>query len=158
MRRWPAERREDKRRVSGRRHPWRTFDDRRKRRILPCGDSIPFPDTEAPLIHWLFAICVFWLVGAVFFGGVYDAETGSAGRQALGLLLNFAVFLGIFALLRFALVGLFGLGGESGFPSTVWGTILPTAIPTMLIGRIGRLVFGLVGVTMARKVFSADMH
>ncbi|WP_423924546.1 hypothetical protein [Candidatus Palauibacter sp.] len=110
------------------------------------------------MIHWLIAICVFWLVSAVFFGGVYDAETGSAGRQALGLLLNFTVFLGIFALLRFALVGLFGLGGESGFLNTVWDTILPTAIPTMLLGRIGRFVFGLVGVTMARKVFSTDMH
>ena len=107
------------------------------------------------MIDWLFAICIFWIVAAVFFGGLYDAETGSAGRQALGLLLNFAVFLGIFAVLRFALGG---LGGESGFLRTVWGTILPTTIPTMLLGRIGKLVFGLVGVTMARKAFSADAH
>ncbi|WP_419166951.1 hypothetical protein [Candidatus Palauibacter sp.] len=113
------------------------------------------------MIPWLIAICVFWLVSAVFYGGLYDAETGSAGRQALGLLLNFAVFLGIFALLRFGLVGLvglFGLGGESGFLNTVWGLVLPTAIPTMLLGRIGNVIFGLVGVRMARKVFSADMH
>lgn len=107
------------------------------------------------MIDWLIATCVFWLMGAVFFGGLYDAETGSAGRQVLGLLLNFAVFMGIFALLRFALVG---LGGESGFLRTVWGLVLPTAIPTMLLGRIGKLVFRLVGVTMARKVFSADAH
>ena len=107
------------------------------------------------MIDWLFAICIFWIVAAVFFGGLYDAETGSAGRQALGLLLNFAVFLGIFAALR---LGLVGLGGESGFLRTVLGTVVPTAIPTMLLGRIGKLVFGLVGVTMARKVFSADAH
>ena len=107
------------------------------------------------MIDWLFPICGFWIVAAVFFGGLYDAETGSAGRQVFGLLLNFAVFLGIFAVLRLAL-GV--LAGESAFLRTVLGTILPTAIPTMLLGRIGKLVFGLVGVTMARRVFSADAH
>ncbi|MCY3599208.1 MAG: hypothetical protein OXN85_04455 [Gemmatimonadetes bacterium] len=107
------------------------------------------------MIDWLFAICIFWLVAAIFFGGIYDAETGSPGRQALGLLLNFVVFLGIFAVLRFA-VG--GLGGESGFLSTVWGTVVPAALPTMLLGRIGNVVFKLAGVTMTRKVFSADAH
>ena len=82
--------------------------------LRPRSDSdlIRYPDTEAPLIDWLLAICIFWLVAAVFFGGIYDAETGSPGRQVLGLLLNFAVFLGIFAVLRLALGG---LGGESTF-------------------------------------------
>ncbi|WP_420614539.1 hypothetical protein [Candidatus Palauibacter sp.] len=106
-------------------------------------------------MDWLFAICIFWLVAAVFFGGLYDAETGSPGRQVLGLLLNFVVFLGIFAVLRLALGG---LGGESGFLRTVWGTVVPTALPTMLLGRIGNMVFKLAGVTMTRKVFSADAH
>ncbi|MDE2945143.1 MAG: hypothetical protein OXT63_13205 [Gemmatimonadota bacterium] len=107
------------------------------------------------MIDWLLAICIFWLVAAVFFGGIYDAETGSPGRQVLGLLLNFAVFLGIFAVLRLALGG---LGGESTFLRTVWGTVVPTAVPTMLLGRIGKVVFKLAGVTMTRKVFSADAH
>jgi len=107
------------------------------------------------LIDWLFAICIFWLVAAVFFGGIYDAETGSPGRQALGLVLNFVVFLGIFAVLRLALGG---LGGESAFLSIVWGLVVPTALPTMLLGRIGNVVFRLVGVTMTRKIFSADAH
>ncbi|WP_420634117.1 hypothetical protein [Candidatus Palauibacter sp.] len=107
------------------------------------------------MIDWLIATCIFWIVAAVFFGGIYDAETGSAGRQALGLVLNFAVFLGIFAGLRLALGG---LGGDSAFLGTVWGLAVPIGIPTILIGRIGNIVFGLVGVTMARKVFSADAH
>lgn len=106
-------------------------------------------------MEWLFAICIFWIVAAVFFGGIYDAETGSPGRQALGLLLNFAVFVGIFAVLRLALDG---LGGDSGFLRTVWGTVVPIGLPTMLLGRIGNIVFKLVGVTMTRKVFSADAH
>lgn len=118
-------------------------------------DSGPFPDTEAPLIDWLFAICIFWLMAAIFFGGIYDAESGSPGRQALGLVLNFAAFLAIFAGLRLALGG---LGGDSVFLSTVLGTIVPTALPSMLLGRIGNLVFGLVGVRMTRKVFSAEAH
>ena len=123
--------------------------------MFPRPRPDPFPDTEAPLIDWLFAICIFWLVAAVFFGGIYDAETGSPGRQALGLLLNFVVFLGIFLVLRLALGG---LGGESAFMSTVWGLVVPTALPTMLLGRIGNVVFKLVGVTMTRKIFSADAH
>lgn len=123
--------------------------------LRPRPDPICFSDTEAPLIDWLLAICIFWLMAAVFFGGLYDAETGSPGRQVLGLLLNFVVFLGIFAVLRLALGG---LGGESGFLRTVWGTIVPTALPTMLLGRIGKVVFRLAGVTMTRKVFSADAH
>ncbi len=106
-------------------------------------------------MDWLFAICIFWLVAAIFFGGLYDAETGSPGRQVLGLLLNLIVFLGIFAVLRLALGG---LGGESGFLRIVWGTLVPAALPTMLLGRIGNVVFKLVGVTMTRKVFSADAH
>ena len=113
------------------------------------------PDTEAPLIDWLFATCIFWLVAAVFFGGIYDAETGSPGRQALGLLLNFVVFLGIFTVLRLAFGG---LGGDSGFLRTVWGVVVPAALPTMLLGRIGKVVFQLAGVTITRKVFSADAH
>ena len=118
-------------------------------------DPIRFPDPEAPLIDWLYATCIFWLVAAVFFGGIYDAETGSPGRQALGLLLNFVVFLGIFSVLRLALGG---LGGEGAFMSTVLGLVVPAALPTMLLGRIGNVVFRLVGVRMTRKVFSADAH
>lgn len=107
------------------------------------------------MIDWIIATCIFWIVAAVFFGGMYDAETGSAGRQLLGLLLNFGVFLGVFALLRLVLGG---LAGDSAFFTTVWGLVVPIGLPTMLLGRIGKLVFGLVGVTMARKVFSADAH
>ncbi|MCY3699784.1 MAG: hypothetical protein OXH46_09130 [Gemmatimonadetes bacterium] len=107
------------------------------------------------MIDWLYATCIFWIVAAVFFGGIYDAETGSPGRQALGLLLNLAVFLGIFSVLRLALGG---LGGESAFMNLVWGLAVPAALPTMLLGRIGNVVFRLVGVTMTRKVFSADAH
>ncbi|MDE2661537.1 MAG: hypothetical protein OXI39_00830 [Gemmatimonadota bacterium] len=106
-------------------------------------------------MDWLYATCIFWIVAAIFFGGIYDAETGSPGRQALGLVLNLAVFLGIFSVLRLALGG---LGGESAFMNLVWGLAVPAAVPTMLLGRIGNVVFKLVGVTMTRKVFSADAH
>ena len=106
-------------------------------------------------MDWLYATCIFWIVAAIFFGGIYDAETGSPGRQALGLVLNLAVFLGIFSVLRLALGG---LGGESAFMNLAWGLAVPAAVPTMLLGRIGNVVFKLVGVTMTRKVFSADAH
>lgn len=107
------------------------------------------------MIDWLFATCIFWTVAAVFYGGIYDAETGSPGRQALGLLLNMVAFLAVFGLVNFALRG---VGGDSGFMRMVWGIIVPAALPTMLLGRIGNVVFRLVGVRMARKAFSADAH
>ena len=107
------------------------------------------------MIEWMIPICLFWVLAAVFFGGMYDADDGSAGRQALGLLLLFGVYVGIYAVLRMALGG---LGGENAFLSTVFRLVVPAAIPTMLLGRLGKLIFKLVGVTISRHVFSADAH
>mgnify|MGYP003326289505 FL=1 len=36
--------------------------------------------------------------------------------------------------------------------------IIPTALPTMLLGRIGKIVFGMVGVKLHRVEFGADAH
>ena len=99
------------------------------------------------MIEWLVPISMFWLMAAVFFGGLYDVENGSGGRQALGLLLTFAAYLAIFAGLRLALGGLMGPLGR---------LILPTAIPTMLLGRLGKIVFKLVGLRLTRVVFGAS--
>ena len=102
------------------------------------------------MVEWLVPIGLFWVMAAVFFGGLYDAEEGSSGsRQFLGLLLVFVVYLGIFGGLRMAL-------GE--FMGPLGRFIIPTALPTMLLGRIGKIVFGVVGVRLVRAPFEADAH
>lgn len=101
------------------------------------------------MVEWLVPIGIFWVIAAVFFGGMYDAKDGSGGRQFLGLILTFGVYLAIFAVLRMALGGFMGVLGS---------LIIPVAIPTMLIGRLGKIIFKLVGVTIQRVVFSADAH
>ena len=101
------------------------------------------------MAEWLVPISMFWLMAAVFFGGLYDAEDGSAGRQALGLLLTFVAYLAIFAGLRLALGGFLGPLGR---------LILATAIPATLVGRLGKIVFKLVGVRLTRVVFGAEAH
>lgn len=102
------------------------------------------------MVEWLVPIGLFWIMAAIFFGGLYDAEEGSSGgRQFLGLLLLFAVYLGIFGVLRMAL-------GE--FMGPLGRIIIPTALPTMLLGRIGKIVFRIVGVRMNHAPFGADAH
>ncbi len=101
------------------------------------------------MIDWIVPISLFWLMAAVFFGGLYDAEEGTSARQALGLLLTFAAYLGLFAVLRLVLGGFMGPLGR---------VILPTVIPTMALGRLGKIVFKLVGVRLTRIPFGAGAH
>lgn len=101
------------------------------------------------MIEWLIPAGLFWVVGAVFFGGLYDAETGSGWQQFVGLLLTFVLYMAIFAVLRLALAGPLGLLGR---------LILPAAIPTIFLGRMGQLVFRVLGVRLVRTPFGADAH
>ena len=101
------------------------------------------------MVEWVIPISVYWVLGAVFFGGIYDAENGSGIQQVIGLLLTFAVFLLLFWVLRLALGNFMGPLGR---------IILPSVIPAMLLGRIGQVVFKLVGVNMKRVMFGAEAH
>ena len=101
------------------------------------------------MIDWLIPIGLFWVLGAVFFGGMYDVAEGSSARQFLGLMLMFVLYLFIFWLLRLALGGTWGIIGR---------LVIPVAIPTMFLGRLGMLVFKLLGVRVERVIFGADAH
>src|SRR5690242_58707 len=53
------------------------------------------------MVDWLVAICLFWFVSAVYFGGFErDIEGGTGFRQFLGLILTYAIFLGIWGVLH----------------------------------------------------------
>lgn len=100
------------------------------------------------MIEWLIPAGVFWVIAAVQFGGLLDAENGSGFQQALGLLVTFAIYLGLVAALKLALGGL-GIFGQ---------VILPTALPLLFLGWLGRLGFRLVGVRLVPARFSAETH
>lgn len=100
------------------------------------------------MIEWLIPTGVFWVIAAVQFGGLLDAENGSGFQQALGLLVTFAIYLGLVAALKLALGGL-GIFGQ---------VILPTALPLLFLGWLGRLGFRLVGVRLVPARFSAETH
>jgi len=100
-------------------------------------------------MQWLIPIGVFWVIAAVQFGGLLDAENGSGLQQALGLLVTFAIYLGLALALRLALGGPFGVFGS---------VIFPTALPLLALGWLGRLGFRLVGVRLVSARFSAGAH
>jgi len=100
------------------------------------------------MIQWLIPAGVFWVIAAVQFGGLLDAENGSGFQQALGLVVTFAIYMGIVAALRLALGGLGTLGL----------VVLPTGLPLLALGWLGRLGFRLVGVRLVSARFSADAH
>lgn len=100
------------------------------------------------MIQWLIPIGLFWVIAAVQFGGLLDAKSGSGLQQVLGLLVTYAIYLGIVTLLRLALGGLGTLGL----------VILPTALPLLALGWLGRLGFRLVGVRIEPARFSAEAH
>ncbi len=102
------------------------------------------------MIEWLVAIGLFWVISAVQFGGLLDAEGGGAGRQLLGLLLTLALYLVVVWGLRLAL-GSLGLG-------IVGRLVLPVALPLLVLGWIGRLGFRLAGVRLVSARFGAEAH
>ncbi len=101
------------------------------------------------MIEWLLPIGLFWVIASIFFGGLIDAENGSGARQFLGLLACFALYLAVFWVLRAVLGSSLGILGR---------VILPVAIPSLLLGRLGRVAFLLVGVKIKPAVFGADAH
>lgn len=100
------------------------------------------------MIEWLIPIGLFWVIAAVQFGGLIDAEGGSGIQQLLGLIFTFAVFLAAFYGLRLALGGIGVLGR----------VILPNVLPLLALGWIARVAFRLVGVKIVSSRFGADAH
>jgi len=99
-------------------------------------------------MEWLLPIGLFWVVAAVQFGGLIDAENGSGIQQFVGILLTLGIFLVVWYALRVA------LGGEG----LLRREVLPSGVALLALGRIGRIAFRLVGVRIVSSRFGAGAH
>lgn len=91
---------------------------------------------------WLVPLTVFPLVAALFLGGSgIVTERGSPLRELLGLLITFAIYTGIWALLRMAAMPLFPPGIAMALATVI-------SIPAFLIAAF--VGFMVVGVKLRR--------
>lgn len=94
------------------------------------------------MFEWLVPILLFWVAGALYFGGMgVDVHGGTAPRQALGLLLTYMVFLTVWGVLHAVLQGMIG-----DWPAVIAATVL-VMLGLPLEARVG---FGLVGARLRR--------
>lgn len=102
------------------------------------------------MVPWLIAINLFWLVTAIYLGGLnVEIEGGSGLRQTLGLIDSFVLFLLVWWLLRQAL----------GAIGPVMGAVLlPSALSVLLLPLIVRIGFRLLGVRIRRGSGAAPAH
>ncbi|HSR41019.1 MAG TPA: hypothetical protein VLL48_02575 [Longimicrobiales bacterium] len=93
------------------------------------------------LVEWLVPVATFWTLAAMYLGGApIRIEGGGGVRQIGGLLVSFALFLGVFATVR-ALVS-----GALGVPVTVVAAVVAASLLLPLLCRVG---FRLLGVRIS---------
>lgn len=94
------------------------------------------------MLEWLGPVLLFWMIAALYFGGMaVDIKGGSGFRQVLGLFLTYALFLVVWGVLR-ALVGR-AMG-------TVPGLLVATVVAILGLPIEARLGFRLVGARVER--------
>lgn len=94
------------------------------------------------MIPWLIAISLFWLLSAVYLGGLnVEIEGGGGFRQTMGLIGSFVLFLLLWWLLRRLL-------GDLG--PVVGDILVPSALAVLALPLLTRLGFRLLGVTVRR--------
>jgi hypothetical protein len=98
------------------------------------------------MLNWLVAVILFWVVAALYFGGLQrDVEGGTGFRQFVGLLLTYAIFLVVWGAL-YKTVGV----------ETAKGVLIASAVAVVLLPIEVRVGFLLVGARVRRS--SATAH
>lgn len=93
------------------------------------------------MLDWLLAGILFWVASALYFGGLeHDVEGGTGFRQFIGLLLTYAIFLVVWAVLHKVL-------GEH----TAKGLLLASVITALLLPIEARVGFMLVGAKLRKS-------
>jgi hypothetical protein len=92
------------------------------------------------LEDWLVPITLFWAVSALFFGGFqYDVTGGSGGRQFLGVIFSYALFLVVWGVMHaFVMV------------DSALGIVVASAVAALAYPIEVRLGFLLVGAHVRR--------
>lgn len=89
------------------------------------------------LVEWLAPVAAFWTLAAMYLGGTAIRIQGGGGlRQIGGLLVTFALFLGVFAVVR-AL-----LSGTVGVTLTVVAAVVAASLLLPLLCRVGFRILG----------------
>ena len=98
------------------------------------------------MLDWLVAVILFWVVAALYFGGLQrDVEGGTGFRQFVGLLLTYAIFMVVWGAL-YKTVGV----------ETAKGVLIASAVAVVLLPIEVRLGFLLVGAHVRKG--SATAH
>ena len=85
--------------------------------------------------EWLVAVVLFWAVAALYFGGMErDVEGGTGFRQFIGLMLTYAIFLVVWAVVR-----------RTVAPESAVGVIVASAVAALLLPIWARVGFMAVG-------------
>lgn len=91
------------------------------------------------MLAWLVPAALFWGLAAIYLGGAPIHIKGGGGwQQSGGVLLGFAAYLGVYAVLRTLLMG--ALGPIAG------GIIVPLIAASILLPFLVRFTFRLLGV------------
>ncbi len=91
------------------------------------------------MVPWLIPVALFWTLAALYLGGAaIHIEGGGGGRQVGGLLLHFAAYLAVYALLRAVLSGPVG--------PIFGGVVVPIVVTSSLLPLLAKLTFRVVGV------------
>lgn len=94
------------------------------------------------MLAWLVPISLFWVMAALYLGGMNIRIEGGGGlKQLLGLFVTFALFLVVYGLLRMA------LGGPLG--AVLGGVVLPALLSVLLLPLTARLGFRVAGVRIS---------
>ena len=93
------------------------------------------------MLEWLLAGTLFWVAAALYFGGLQARRAGWYGfRQFIGLLLTYAIFLVVWAVLHKVL-------GEH----TAKGLLLASVITALLLPIEARVGFMIVGAKLRKS-------
>ena len=91
------------------------------------------------MLPWLIPVALFWTLAALYLGGAaIHIEGGGGGRQIGGLVLHFAAYLVVYALLRTVLSGPVG--------PIFGGVVVPIVVTSALLPFLAKLAFRVVGV------------
>ena len=107
---------------------------------VPSSRPVPIADAEVVVVEWLAPICLFWILSSLILGGGDLEIRGGTAAQLLGLVVTFAIYLAVWALVRMVARG-------TGVVASVF---IATAVAALLLPVLARVGFRVTGVRLSR--------